>query len=165
MTKPHMTIVAGTLIAAVVLAACSSGGAETPSSSTTEAADTTETTSTAVVADTTTTTTTTTVAEPAIKGADPIEQTTTPSGGGDRPLLEWEPIQGAVTYIVSVFTETGAPYWSAVTTEPRTYVGGAEQIAEGRTGPNVSEGYTWIVYADDADGNLLATSPQRAIAP
>jgi len=30
---------------------------------------------------------------------------------------------------------------------------------------NVAEGYTWVVYAEDADGNLLAVSPLRPIAP
>lgn len=161
MIRPRVMILAGGLIVAVALGACSSSGTEAPSSSTTTPGDTAETKSTTTMIDATTST----VAEPAINGAVPIEQMTPTSGGGDRPLLEWVPIEGAVTYIVSVFTETGAPYWSAVTTEPRTYVGGAEQIAEGRTGPNVSDGYTWIVYADDTEGSLLAASPRRAISP
>jgi hypothetical protein len=49
--------------------------------------------------------------------------------------------------------------------ETKTYVGGPLQIPAGRTGPNVADGYTWVVYAEDADGNLLAVSPQRPIAP
>lgn len=161
MTAPRMTVAVGSMIAMLMLVACSPDGAETPTSSTTAVTDATGTTQTAVVPETTTTT----VGEPAITGANPVELITPTSGGGERPLLEWAPVDGAVVYIVSVFAETGEPYWSAVTTESRTYVGGSEQIPEGRTGPNVSEGYTWIVYADDADGNLVAVSPRRAIAP
>jgi hypothetical protein len=74
-------------------------------------------------------------------------------------------VDGAVLYFVNIYTETGGPYWSAVTAETRTFVGGPLQIPAGRTGPNVADGYTWVVYAEDADGNLLAVSAQRPIAP
>ena len=115
--------------------------------------------------DTTQATTTTVVEEPAIAGADLIELLTPMNGGGRRPLLEWESIDGAALYFVAIFTETGSSYWAAVTEETKTYVGGPLQIPAGRTGPNVSDGYTWVVYAEDADGTLLAVSAERPIAP
>lgn len=109
--------------------------------------------------------TTTVAQEPAIAGAVLIEQTTPTSGGGTRPLLEWAAVDGAALYFVNIYTETGGSYWSRVTDETNTYVGGPLQIPAGRTGPNVADGYTWIVYAEDAEGNLLAVSAQRPIAP
>jgi len=176
--KRPITLVAGTVLVSLVLAACSSGsgdGATTTvpgdATATTVVAEAGSTTAPAGDAATATTepapaTTTTTVVEaPAITGAAVIEQTTPTSGEGPRPLLAWEPVEGTATYTVVVYTGTGAPYWSSVTDEPGIYVGGPLQIPAGRTGPNVSDGYTWVVYADDADGNLLAVSPQRPIAP
>lgn len=174
MMNPRFAIAAGAALAMIAVGACSSGGTDTTSTSTSPTAavsttltGATETTSTTALESTTTLPepTTTVAAEPVIKGADPIEQITPTSGGGMRPLLEWVPIDEATTYVVTVYTRTGGPYWSAVTIEPKTYVGGPLQIPAGRTGPNVAEGYTWTVSAEDADGNLLAASPLRAIAP
>ncbi|MEA3501279.1 MAG: hypothetical protein U9R47_00775 [Actinomycetota bacterium] len=177
MMKPRIAIAMGSMLAFVALGACSSGAADTAVTTTIgdDVVSTTilggsgssDTTATAPAETTTTTTaTTTTVVDvPAIAGAELIEQTTPASGGGTRPLLEWVPVEGAATYIVVVYTETGGSYWSAVTSETSTYVGGPLQIPAGRTGPNVADGYTWVVYADDAEGNLLAVSPQRPISP
>ena len=64
-----------------------------------------------------------------------------------------------------VYTEARAPYWAAVTTEPEVYVGGPVQIPDDRDGPRVAALYTWVVYADDADGTPLASSPLRTISP
>jgi hypothetical protein len=164
-------VIAGMIVfAAIVLAACSSNSPDTVASTAADNAVSTIAASDPPGSDTTLTepvesTTTTIAVEPVIKGAVPIEQTTPTSGEGPRPLLEWIPIDGAALYIVTMYTDTGGPYWSAVTAETSTYVGGPLQIPAGRTGPNVAEGYTWVVYAEDADGNLLAVSPQRAIAP
>jgi hypothetical protein len=158
----------------LAISACSSGSSEGSSSESTTPSDGAVVTTVAVdssqAPDTTTTTatletTTTTVEEPAMAGADLVEQLTPTSGGGTRPLLEWVAVDGAATYIVNIYTDTGGPYWSAVTEDTKTYVGGPLQIPAGRTGPNVADGYTWVVYAEDADGNLLAVSAQRPIAP
>jgi hypothetical protein len=117
------------------------------------------------------TTTTEPVAEPDLEASLPlpdtaaIVQTTVISGGGARPLLGWEPVEGAASYIVVVFTADGDPYWSAVTDQAEIYVGGPVQIPDDNDGPRVADGYTWVVYADDADGALLASSPQRPISP
>jgi hypothetical protein len=158
----------------LAISACSSGSSEGNASESTEPSDIAATTTIAgdssQASDTTATTatpetTTTTVAEPAMAGADLVEQLTPTSGGGTRPLLEWVSVDGAATYLVNIYTDSGGPYWSAVTQDTKTYVGGPLQIPAGRTGPNVADGYTWVVYAEDADGNLLAVSARRPIAP
>jgi hypothetical protein len=166
MMHPRLAIATGSVFVAILIAGCSSGGTD---GATTTAGDNVASTTAAAEASTTvpeTIETTTTLADEAvIKGLAVIEQTTPTSGEGSRPLLEWSTVNGASSYLVVVYTETGGSYWSVLTTETSTFVGGPLEIPSGRTGPSVADGYTWTVYADDADGNLLATSPRRAIAP
>lgn len=170
MMKYRNTIAAVGVAMALVSGACSSSTSDS-GASTTEAGATTSTTATGnspgsgSATPDTTLATTTTMGESAIVGTDLITQTTPTSGGGTRPLLEWDSVDGAALYYVTVHTDSGSPYWAAVTVETKTYVGGPLQIPAGRTGPNVASGYTWVVYAEDAEGNLLAASPRRAIAP
>ena len=167
-------LVALAIVGVLTVSACSSGSSESSSSESTTPSDSAVVTTVAggstQAPETTTTaaapeTTTTVVQEPAMVGADLVEQLTPTSGGGTRPLLEWAAVDGAATYFVTIYTETGGSYWAAVTEDTKTFVGGPLQIPAGRTGPNVAEGYTWVVYAEDADGNLLAVSPPRPIAP
>lgn len=173
MSGPRLIVMACAVSATIVLGACA--GTDTGAATTagvdgqgsssgavdSTTPDQTETPTTTPIE----TTTTTEASPPVIAGADPIEQVTPTSGGGIRPLLEWMSVEGAATYFVIVYTESGEPYWSAVTTESSTFVGGPLQIPSDRTGPNVSEGYTWAVYADAADGLLIAASPLREIGP
>jgi len=127
-----------------------------------EPTDTPATTQAAV-----TTSTTVAAVDAALPVADsePIVQTTETSGGGTRPLLSWEAVDGAVSYIVVVYAESGEPYWSAVTEDSEVFVGGSVQIPEDNGGPRVADGYSWIVYASNADDALIASSPQRPISP
>lgn len=151
------------LLLSLVVTACSSG--DGVDSTTTTSPGSNGDTTTTVSPTTTTTTTTLPVGDPVVRGADPIELLTPTSGGGIRPLLVWTPVPSAATYTIIVYDAAGAPYWSAVTIETQVYVGGPLQIPADRTGPTVAEGYTWAVYADDADGSFLAASPLRDIAP
>ncbi len=153
-------IAIGTL--AVAAAACSSSSDD---ASTTTTIDNVGTTTTSAEASATTTTTAAPAGDPVVHDADPITQLTPTTGEGIRPLLEWESVPSAAIYTVIVYDAVGAPYWSAVTAEPQVFVGGRLQIPEGRTGPNIGDGYTWAVYADAADGTFLAASPLRDIAP
>ncbi len=109
----------------------------------------------------------TTPVEPilAVPDAEVITQTTPTSGGGTRPLLSWEPVDGAATYLVIVFTAEEAPYWSTITDQTETHVGGAVAIPDGVDGPEVADGYSWAVYADDETGTPIASSPIRPISP
>jgi hypothetical protein len=101
----------------------------------------------------------------AVPGAETIVQITPTSGGGTRPLLEWEPVDGAAEYLVIVFADDAQPYWSTITDQTETYVGGARAIPEGVDGPEVADGYSWAVYADDNNGAPIASSARRPIAP
>lgn len=171
MMEHRSVILSCGLVIALVAGACSSSSTD-PAAPTTVAEGIVSTTTQDGSGETETTTPdttqappTTVVSEPVITGADPITQTTPTIGGGTRPLLEWDAVDGAALYFVTIYTESGGSYWAAVTEDTKTYVGGPQQISEGRTGPSVADGYTWVVYAEDADGNLLAASPSRPIAP
>ncbi len=94
-----------------------------------------------------------------------IIQLTAPQGGGARPLLAWEPVEGAAVYYVFVYAETSELYWAAVTTETEVFVGGAVQIPDDRDGPRIATGYSWVVYAEDSEGNPVGSSPQATISP
>jgi len=161
------TLPAVLLVLAATLSGCSSAddGPTTESPSRADSTTSTVASSAAEEPQTSTTTTTTTTTGPAISGVDPIEQLTPQSGGGSRPLLEWLPAGNAASYFVVVYDENADPYWSTLTSEPRVYVGGIAQIPEGRDGPAVAAGYSWVVYADDIEGNLIAASGVRPIAP
>jgi len=133
-----------------------------PASST---STTTITSTTTTTTSTTTTTTTTTLPDPQILGADLIAVRTPTSGGGPRPLLEWEPVDGAGGYLVVVYDADGRPYWSTFTTEPQTPMGGPVPLGEGRSGPAVAEGFTWVVHANGPFVAIAASSERRAIEP
>lgn len=100
-----------------------------------------------------------------IEGSPVIELLTEAAGGGTRPLLSWAPLDGAGNYHVVVYDEQGTPYWAARTAETSIYVGGPAQIPEGVDGPQIAAGYSWAVYADDANGAPLGSSPLTSIDP
>jgi hypothetical protein len=158
------TLPAVLLVLAATVSGCSSGD-DGPTTESPSRADSTTSTIASSAAEEPQTSTTTTTTGPAISGVDPIEQLTPQSGGGSRPLLEWLPAGNAASYFVVVYDENADPYWSTLTSEPRVYVGGIAQIPEGRDGPAVAAGYSWVVYADDIEGNLVAASGIRSIAP
>lgn len=93
-----------------------------------------------------------------------VVQTTPVSGGGARPVLEWEPVDGTDDYVVMVHAADDAPYWSWSTSDTQVRVGLTDR-PDTAPGPRVAEGMTWVVVARDADGLPIATSPRRPIAP
>jgi hypothetical protein len=101
----------------------------------------------------------------AVPDAVVISQRTATSGGGTRPLLEWEPVEGASEYLVIVFADDAQPYWSTITDRTAVHVGGAAAIPQHNDGPQVADGYSWAVYADDDIGTPIASSPIRSISP
>jgi hypothetical protein len=154
---------------AIVIVGCSEAAEDTTttttSATTTSLVDATATTMPDPGTESTTTTAMTPVGPLVIAGLDPIEQLTPVSGEGSRPLLVWAPVDGAAAYLVMVYDGDDLPYWSTITSDTQTYVGGPLQIPDDRSGPRISEGYSWSVYADDADGTIIAASPLRDIAP
>lgn len=105
-------------------------------------------------------------AEPLFAGLDgSVTLLTDTSGGGPRPLLEWEAVADADHYSVYVYAPDGDVYWVWTGHDTSVPVGGAPQIADGAPGPSVTDGMTWAVLAHDADGVPLAVSEQRPIAP
>lgn len=143
----------GLVAALLLLGACSSGGDD--DSSTPEDAPT-ETTEPAVEVDPR--------YEALIGALGSIELTTDESGGGDRPVLSWEPVADAANYRVVVLDADGQPYWGWTTTETELVVGAVER-PEGAPGPRIAEGMSWSVIADDADGIPIAVSARQPIAP
>ena len=138
-------------------------------------ADATPTTTTSGTAATTTTaetgTTTTTAGEvdevdlPGVLGLPEITLLTPTSGGGTRPILEWEAVDGAAGYEVALSGPGGGIYWAGWATGTSIPVGGEPLIDPAYSGPSVSEGMTWSVAAYNADGYLLAVSAIRPIGP
>lgn len=102
---------------------------------------------------------------PVIAGLDPVIVTSQPSGGGERPLLEWEAVPDASRYLVVLYGADGEAIWSTVTSATETYVGGPSPIPDANSGPRVETGSSWVVYADDADGGTLAVSGRTPIDP
>lgn len=104
-------------------------------------------------------------AEPLLIGAEPVTLLTPTEGGGPRPLMEWESVEGASEYLVVVLDGDGAPYWAWSGSATSVRLGGGELPDDHGSGPIVESGALWSVSAYDSEGNLLAISGQRSIAP
>lgn len=102
---------------------------------------------------------------PVIEGLDPVVVLTPTAGGGERPLLAWEPVTGAARYTVVLYDAAGTAVWSSLTTDTSIHVGGPALIPAANSGPRVTADNTWVVYADDATGRLIAASGRSPISP
>jgi hypothetical protein len=87
------------------------------------------------------------------------------SGGGTRPLLEWEPIPDADHYGAYVYAPDGSIYWAWTGRQTSVHVGGEPQLREGAAGPSVVDGMSWAVIAYDAELLPMAVSELRPISP
>lgn len=104
--------------------------------------------------------------EPMFAGLDgTVTLLTETSGGGLRPLLEWEPVDEADHYAAYLYAPNGDVYWAWTGHGTSVHVGGEPQLRDGASGPSVVEEMTWAVMAHDGDGLPLAVSQQRPIAP
>lgn len=93
----------------------------------------------------------------------PITLTTPASGGGDQPLLAWDPVDGADHYVVTLYAGPDAPaLWTWRTSATEVVVG---VVTDRRGGPRVADGTTWEVTAFDGQRQLIAQSGERPIAP
>ena len=95
--------------------------------------------------------------EPLLNGALLIPTLTPAVVGELRPVLEWEPVDGAAKYSVVVLDETGEPYWIWSGPESEITLGGAPSSDFG-VGPIIGVDYSWSVAAFAAEGEFLAIS-------
>ena len=102
---------------------------------------------------------------PVIDGLEPIVLLTPASGGGERPLLEWEPVSGAEIYLIVVYDADGTATWSTITDATSIHLGGPLAIPDANSGPRIGAGSSWVVYADDIDGRIIAASGRAPISP
>ena len=99
--------------------------------------------------------------------ADPIELRTSGAEGGPWPVLEWETIDGAESYGVTLYAASGDVYWRWRGPDTEVRVGGfpEEPEPDAALAPRVEEGMTWDVVARDDDGSVIAQSGERPISP
>ncbi|MGA9191965.1 MAG: hypothetical protein WBZ24_09550 [Anaerolineales bacterium] len=91
--------------------------------------------------------------------------TTPTSGGGIRPVLAWDPVDGAAWYGVYLYAPNQELYWSWQGRETSVPVGGRPKLNDDSLGPSVVEGMTWNVIAYDANNLPVASGGPRPIAP
>jgi hypothetical protein len=155
-TATNQPAVATTGSAALAGSTAAQRPASTEPATTTESAATTERA---------TTTTPTTAPEGVVPGVPTIELLTGGSGLGARPLLRWEPVDGAATYVLSVNAADGGPLWAWEGSTTEVAYGGGPTDDPDTTGARLLQPATWFVAARDADGALLAASAPVDIAP
>jgi hypothetical protein len=100
-----------------------------------------------------------------LKHLEGIALLTPTEGGGTRPILEWEGVEGADRYGVYLYDQEGKLYWSWQGRETSIPVGGKPRLGEDALGPQVSAGMSWTVIAFDADQAPLAAGGPQVIAP
>lgn len=87
---------------------------------------------------------------------------TQPTAEGPRPLLEWEPVEGAASYTLVVLGSDGTPYWAWSGAEASVHLGGFDD--PDAVGPWVHEPMTWTVAALDGAGQPLALSDPAVLS-
>lgn len=166
---------ASAAIALILITGCAGGSDGADSSSdttlgtTTEPIDTTRapepTAPEPPISDESTSTTSTTTAEGVIPETAVITLLTGGSGLGPRPLLQWEPVESAVTYVVSVNAPTGGPLWTWQGAATEVPFGGGPADDPDTTGAQLTSPATWFVAAIDTAGRVMATSPEAELTP
>lgn len=97
--------------------------------------------------------------------SDGMTLTTPTSGGGIRPVLAWDPVNGADWYGVYLYAPNHKLYWSWQGRESSVPVGGRPKLNDDSLGPSVVVGMTWSVIAYDAQDLPIASGGPRPIAP
>jgi len=163
LSKRLLTVVA---VMTIFVASCS--GSDTTVSTLSSAAPTSDTTPSEpdATSDTVADTTDSTDSDIRATLGVPLVTLLTPeSGGGSRPELAWDAVDGAFFYSIVLFDPTGGAYWGWEGTTTAVHVGGEPVINEGLSGPSVIDGMAWQVAAYDADQNLIALSDRQPVAP
>lgn len=153
----------------VVIGACGGDSAETVDSPATETTSSTSVESTSVTAASEEASPDRTTAPDQSPSLDlslddlfaPI--VTEPTEPGPRPLLAWEPVEGAAVYNVVVLGSDGDPYWAWSGTVTEVHVGGIDEPEA--LGAWVHEPMTWTVSAQAGGGEVLALSAAAPLVP
>lgn len=80
-----------------------------------------------------------------------------------RPLLEWEAVDGAVEYSVTVSAPDGRPYWAWRTQETSVHLGGNPRLDDDQSGPSTVPGMTMSVIAFDGERQPIAASTEHLL--
>lgn len=92
--------------------------------------------------------------------------TTPASGNGERPLLSWEPVDGAAAYVLTLSEPTGVAYWAWSGSISSTWLGGqADEPPPDSAGPILVEELILRVVALDEAGSIIAASEPTPIEP
>lgn len=101
-----------------------------------------------------------------VAGVSAITITTPASGNGAKPLLAWEPVDGAASYVVILQTTDGSGYWAWTGPDTEVWLGGSDtEPAPDTEGPILYEPMMLSVYASVADGTAAGASETVEIAP
>jgi hypothetical protein len=98
-------------------------------------------------------------------GLEPIVLLTPEAGGGDRPDLEWQPVDGAVTYQITVRAPDGSVYWGRMGPETSVPFGGFPRLVPEAAGPRIVAGMDWTVIAFDASMVPIGAGGPRSLSP
>lgn len=80
-----------------------------------------------------------------------------------RPLLEWEAVDGAVEYSVTVSAPDGRTYWAWRTQETSVHLGGNPRLDDDQSGPSTVPGMTMSVIAFDGARQPIAASVEHVL--
>lgn len=102
--------------------------------------------------------------EPAVPGLDAIAVDPV-DGDALRPLLSWEPVDGAARYSLLVFDDAGDAYWAWEGTATQVHLGGGvdDPLPDEAEGPTAEVADSWFVVAHDAGGAPIAASPESEL--
>ncbi len=163
---------AAAALVVVLIAGCGGGDSAGPAtdealSSSTERAATTDESAPSSTAPSleSTSTTTPTVAAGVIPATATITLLTSGSGLGARPLLQWEPVDQAVAYVVSVNDPSGGPLWAWEGPATAVPFGGGPADDPDTTGAQLTGPATWFVAAINDQGRVVATSATAELSP
>jgi hypothetical protein len=155
-------------IAVVLMAGCGGGDDAGSSTDATFSSSPADTTADAVPAGTTPAVESTsmpTVAAGVIPGTATITLLTSGSGLGARPILQWDPVDRAVEYVVSVNAPSGGPLWTWNGSSTMVPFGGGPADDPDTTGAQLTGPATWFVAAIDDQGRVIATSATAELGP